>query len=182
MLHCGPTAEHVEYQVMGSQFEFFLDHPFRFFRGTLGSLTGSLLLNPANLRSGMTFKVSVPLKGMGAEHPAAQALLTTVQQNDKNGLAFEFTSQVIDMRPDVLKATGTFSLRAIGELRYGERVRPLHVPLDCTVEGGYWKCQTSFFLIPSDYGFPSPELLTIKARNKITVKGEITFGPKKEEL
>ena len=179
VVSCGPTPNHLEYEVTTSQLEFTLQHPFQVLGGSLGRITGAVSVNPENLREGVAFKIAAPLKQFESQNAPVTRFIAAGREMDKDGPGFEYISLAAHMAPDLKSVGRQFSMRLLGELRFHGKARPLEVPLDCTVDSSFWKCQTFFQFKMSDLGLPPPMLLKIKARDQVSVKGEVTFGPKK---
>jgi hypothetical protein len=179
IVSCGPTPNHFEYEVKGGQIEITVFHPFKVFSGISHALSGTMLVNPENLSEGILIKLAAPLKGVEApDAPASRVLAGIVEVVGDS--PFEFVSQVVDLPSTVKAPPRTFRMRTVGALSFRGASYPAVVPVECTVEESYWKCQFAFQLRLSDFGLPSPQLLRVPARDTVNVRGDVTLGPKRE--
>ncbi len=179
VVNCGPTPNHTEYDVKGSQIEVTVHHPFKVFRGSSHTATGTMLVNPENLQDGISLRISLPLKGLEVVDAPAQNVLASVLASVGDA-GFEYFTQVVDI-PQMTKAVPSyFKIRMVGELSFRGASLPAVIPADCTVEAEFWKCNFAFLIRLSDFGLPGPMLIKVPSRDSVNVKGELTLGPKRE--
>ncbi len=179
VVNCGPTPNHFEYDVKGAQLDVTIFHPFRVFRGTSNKLTGLMLVNPENLREGLSIKLSAPLKTVEMADMAARIVLERILAQVPEA-SFEFMTQVVDLPPSIKAVPPSFRIRMVGEISFHGIALPAMIPADCTVETEFWKCNFKFTIRLSDFGLIGPELLKVPARDLVNVQGEVTFGPKRD--